>query len=87
MLKLYGDRITELHIRQSKGGTWTEVLGPGDIDYPALVAALAEMDVGPHVVLEQAVEEGTPHTLDARWWTHRRSLDYLREVFTPLFTF
>ena len=85
VLKLYGDRITELHIRQSENGTWTEVLGPGDIDYPAFVAALVEMDVRPHVVLEQAVEEGTPHTLDALA-AHRQSLDYLREVFTPLFT-
>ena len=84
ILKLYGDRITELHVRQSDGGTWTEVLGPGDIDYEAFVAKLVEMDVRPLVVLEQAVEEGTPHTMDALA-AHRQSLDYLREVFTPLF--
>ena len=84
ILKLYGNRITELHIRQSDGGMWTETLGPGDIDYPAFVAALVELDVRPLVVLEQAVEEGTPHTMDALA-AHKQSLDYLREVFTPLF--
>ena len=85
ILELYGNRITELHVRQSEGGTWTEVLGPGDIDYPAFVAKLVEMDVRPHVVLEQAVEEGTPHTLDALA-AHKQSLAYLRDVFAPLFS-
>ena len=31
--RLYADRISELHIRQSKDGIWTEAFGPGDINY------------------------------------------------------
>jgi len=38
VLKLYGPRITELHLRQSQNGVWTEAFGPGDIDYPRLAA-------------------------------------------------
>jgi inosose dehydratase len=36
VLKLYGPRVTELHLRQSQKGVWTEVFGPGDLDYPRL---------------------------------------------------
>ncbi|MBM4095118.1 MAG: sugar phosphate isomerase/epimerase, partial [Planctomycetes bacterium] len=56
VVKLYGPRVSELHLRQSDGGPWTETFGPGDIDYPALVEQLARLGIKPHVVLEQAVE-------------------------------
>jgi inosose dehydratase len=81
--RLYGKRVVELHLRQSKGGVWTETLGPGDIDYPALVKLLAAANLKPLVVLEQAVEAKTPKTLDAVA-AHKESLKYAREVFQPL---
>ena len=55
--KLYGRRITELHLRQSRGGIWSETLGDGDLDYPALAEYLSSLGVKPHLVLEQAVED------------------------------
>ncbi|MCP5538606.1 MAG: sugar phosphate isomerase/epimerase [Akkermansiaceae bacterium] len=65
-VRLYGDRVVELHLRQSAGGVWTEAFdGAGDIDYGRLAAALAERKILPHLVLEQAVEEKSPRTLDA----------------------
>ena len=65
--KLYADRVSELHLRQSQGGTWTETfVTKADIDYDKIMAILRSDKGFPadcHVVLEQAPENGTPHTL------------------------
>ena len=64
-VQLYLPRIVELHLRQSTGGAWDEVFRTtGDIDYQRLFRTLAENDVHPHLVLEQAVEGESPETLD-----------------------
>jgi inosose dehydratase len=79
----YGARIAELHLRQSRGGVWSEVFAPdGDIDYGRLASWLQQHGVRPHLVLEQAVEAGTPKTLDAVT-AHRQGLDGVRRVFGP----
>ena len=83
ILKMYGERITELHIRQSSNNVWTEVLEDGDIDYRAVVSTLAGLGLKPQLVLEQAAEEGTAHTLTPLE-AHRRSVAYAREVFAPV---
>lgn len=83
IVKLYGRRVSELHIRQSRDQIWTEVLGEGDIDYARLVTLLTAFDVRPLLVLEQAVEAGSPHTLNAVE-AHRASVAYARQVFAPL---
>lgn len=77
---LYADRIVELHLRQSQDGIWREVFGPGDIDYPRLADTLLARGVRPHLVLEHAAEEGTPHTMNPIELT-TRSLAYAEEVF------
>lgn len=64
VLKLYGSRISELHLRQSRDNIWTETFGDGDIDYPALANHLLKIGVCPHLVLEQAVEASSPKTVD-----------------------
>jgi inosose dehydratase len=83
VVELYGSRVRELHLRQSRDGIWAETLGPGDIDYEALAQALARKRVKPHLVLEVAVEQGTPKTLDPVA-AHRQSADYARRVFAAL---
>lgn len=83
VIEMYGDRITELHIRQSKDQVWTETFGDGDIDYAGVVDVLKRKNVNPLLVLEQAAEEGTPNTmtpLDA----HIKSQQAVRKVFAPL---
>jgi len=80
IIKLYGDRITELHIRQSENGVWTETFGDGDIDYTSIVETLTTMGIHPLVTIEQAVEENSPNTMDslaAHKISHRRA----RETF------
>jgi inosose dehydratase len=80
VVKLYGSRITELHLRQSKDGVWTETLCDGDIDYQALAKRLLEIGIRPHIVLEQAVEKGTPKTMTSLE-AFRKSTQYARAVF------
>ena len=82
IIKLYGYRIVELHIRQSKGGVWTEAFGDGDIDHDRLTKELVKLGVSPMVTMEQAVEGKTPHTmngLEAHKISHARA----RKVFAP----
>lgn len=80
ILKLYGSRVSELHLRQSTGNVWSEAFGDGDIDYRALVRKLVEINIRPLLVLEQGPEGETPQTLDVAE-VHRRSVHYVREVF------
>ncbi len=83
IVKLYGKRISELHLRQSKDGVWTEAFGPGDIDYPAFGDAVGQTGVRPHIVLEQAIENGSPDTMEPLE-AFRRSTDYVRRLFADL---
>jgi inosose dehydratase len=80
VLKLYGPRITELHIRQSKDNIWTETFCKGDIDYRALAKYLLTIGVRPHIVLEQAVETGSPKTMTTLE-AFEKSAQYARRVF------
>lgn len=79
IVKLYGERIIELHLRQSHGGIWSEVFEAGDIDYPRLMEAMQRLRLSPHMVLEQAAEEGTPQTMTAVE-AIAKSLAYTREL-------
>jgi len=80
VLKLYGSRITELHIRQSKNNIWTETFCEGDIDYQALAKQLLDINVRPHLVMEQAVEAGTPKTMSTVE-AFQKTSQYARKVF------
>lgn len=60
---MYAPRIVELHLRQSRDGVWTEAFAlEGDVDYRRLFADLDRRGLAPHLVLEQAVEAGSPQT-------------------------
>ncbi len=83
VLKLYGSRITELHLRQSVNNVWSEAFGEGDIDYPRLAVLLQRIGVSPHLVLEQAIEQSTPKTMNAVE-AHRKGGDYARRLFAAL---
>jgi inosose dehydratase len=84
VLKMYGKRIVELHIRQSEGGVFSETFGAtGDIDYTRLVAELKKMNIRPHLVIEQCIETKSPNTLDPVT-AHIKDLAAIQEVFKPL---
>lgn len=80
VVKLYGSRVVELHLRQSKDGIWSETLDVGDIDHERLAAELRKAGAKPHLVLEVAVEKGTPKTMSPAE-AHRRSAAYARATF------
>jgi inosose dehydratase len=80
IVKLYGNRIAELHLRQSKGGIWQETFGPGDIDYNRLASVLKNMNVKPHLVLEQCLEKTSPNTTNAIE-AHKADMVYVKQVF------
>jgi inosose dehydratase len=80
VVKLYGPRITELHLRQSQNNIWTEAFGPGDIDYLRLADCLMKIGVKPLLVLEQAVEAGSPSTVNAVE-AFKKSTQYARQIF------
>ncbi len=64
VLKMYGHRIAELHIRQSDQGIWKETFSAkGDIDYSRFAAYLKKMGIKPHLVIEQCVEATSPNTM------------------------
>ncbi|WP_162052195.1 sugar phosphate isomerase/epimerase family protein [Pontibacter pamirensis] len=81
IMRLYGNRIAEVHLRQSKNGIWSETFGEGDIDYEQLANELLSLGVRPHLVLEQCVEEQTPNTMDAVT-AHKNDLQYASRVFS-----
>lgn len=84
VLKLYGKRIVELHIRQSVAGVWAETFSAtGDIDYPRLVREIKTLGIRPHLVIEQCLEDKSPNTLGAVE-AHIQDLAAVREVFKPL---
>lgn len=81
ILKLYGKRITELHLRQSVDGIWAETFsGKGDIDYSRIAAYLKRLNIRPHITIEQAVEAKSPKTMNATE-AHRISAVNARKVF------
>ncbi len=75
----YQDRVVEMHLRQSRGGIWTETFSlEGDIDYRRLIEQLAEEGIHPHMVLEQAIEADTDVRLGVVG-AHARSFQELSE--------
>jgi inosose dehydratase len=80
VLKMYGNRIVELHLRQSVNGVWSESFGAGDIDYQRFANELKAMKLRPHIVIEQCVEAKTPNTMDGVE-AHIKDLAMIKEVF------
>jgi inosose dehydratase len=81
VLEHYGDRVVELHLRQSKDGVWTEVFSAeGDIAYGRVADWLRRRKVHPQLTLEQAVEAKSPKTIDAVS-AHREGVRAVRALF------
>lgn len=80
VLKLYGKRVVEVHLRQSKDGIWSETFGEGDIDYVKLAREFSALNVSPHLVLEQCIEKQSPNTMDAVE-AHREDMKYASRIF------
>jgi inosose dehydratase len=64
IVSLYAERIVELHLRQSHNGIWSEVFEKWRYRLFPAGEYLQRKGLKPHVVLEQAIEAGTPHTMN-----------------------
>jgi inosose dehydratase len=83
IVKLYGSRVVELHLRQSKNFIWTESFGEGDVDYLRLIEYLKQNKIRPHLVLEQAIEKGSDNKLSPLE-AHQKSIKNIRRMFRDI---
>ena len=61
-LRETGDRLLELHLRNSHQGVWAEDFGPGDIDYQGVADYLRKISFNGYLVVELAYEKNTQIT-------------------------
>jgi sugar phosphate isomerase/epimerase len=80
-IKTYGHQMVYMHIRdQYKDGTWTEYVGEGATDFPAIAAALRSVDFRGRAAIELAFpQDFTPKYALAEDW--KRSRDYVKTTF------
>jgi len=80
LLKEAGTRLAALHLRNSKGGVWTEDFGEGEVDYTAVAAYLKQQNYRGYLVVELAYDKATEPTrsLEANL---KRSCEYTRKIF------
>jgi inosose dehydratase len=57
-----GDRLVELHLRNSRQGIWMEDFGPGDVDYQQVADYLRGISFNGYLVVELAYEKSTEIT-------------------------
>ncbi|REG82713.1 sugar phosphate isomerase/epimerase family protein [Algoriphagus antarcticus] len=81
ILRMYGDRIVELHLRQSTDGIWDETFSAsGDIDYFEFAQQLKNKKIKPHLVIEQCLEAKTAGQMDVVT-AHQKDLAVVKNVF------
>ncbi|MDR2705255.1 MAG: TIM barrel protein [Planctomycetaceae bacterium] len=81
-IKLYQDRIFEVHLRQTVNHVLCEAFEDGDIDNVRLANELRKLKTPPHLLIEQSpVDSETPKTISADE-SIRRSIAYVRRVFS-----
>lgn len=79
VLKEFGNRVVDWHLRQSQDGIWTEDLTYGDIDYQ-WIAQYAQAHNLPQIyTVELALENGTIVTRSGIE-NHRRSRAFVRRL-------
>jgi inosose dehydratase len=80
LIREAGKRIGDIHLRNSQAGVWTEDLGPGEVDYPAMAGYLKEIGYDGFVSVElgHAKETKITRTLEENL---RRSREYAEKIF------
>jgi len=78
-IRRHGSRMNYVHLRDSKGGSWTEALGEGEADYASLAGALEHVGFDGWLVLELLFEPGFRETRPIGESLHR-SREHLRST-------
>ncbi len=75
----YGHRMTYMHIRDhDANGKWTEAVGEGVINYPAIAEALHKINYKGWAAVELAYEKAPLKPLRENWKTSR---EYVKDTF------
>jgi sugar phosphate isomerase/epimerase len=78
-IKTYGHKMVFMHIRDQKAdGKWTEAVGEGVIDFPAIAKALKEINYKGKAAIELAFDAPPIRTVREDW---KLSREYVRKVF------
>jgi sugar phosphate isomerase/epimerase len=78
-IRTYGNKIVYMHIRdQGQDGKWTESVGEGVTDFPAIAKALDEIDFKGEVAIELASDIAPVNPMKENWKVSR---EYVRKVF------
>jgi len=80
LLKECGPRLYGLHVRNSRGGVWTEEFGDGDIDYRPVAQHLRDAGFTGYLSVELAWDKETPVTRPLEE-SLRRSREYAERIF------
>ncbi len=78
-IKTYGHQMVYMHIRDQKAdGKWTEAVGEGVIDFPAIATALKEINYRGRAAVELAFDSPPVRPVKEDW---KLSRQYVRRVF------
>lgn len=78
-IKTYGHQMVYMHIRDQKAdGKWTEAVGEGDTDFPAVAKALKEINFKGAAAVELAFDTSPARAVKEDW---KQSREYVRKVF------
>jgi sugar phosphate isomerase/epimerase len=78
-IKTYGHKMVYMHIRdQDANGKWTEAVGEGVTDFPAIARALQEISYNGKAAVELAFEGQPVKPVRQSWKTSR---DYVNKIF------
>ncbi len=78
-IKTYGHQMVYMHIRDQKAdGKWTEAVGEGVIDFPAVAKALKEINYSGRAAVELAFDAPPVRQVKEDW---KISREYVRKVF------
>lgn len=78
-IETYGHKMVYLHIRdQYANGKWTEAVGEGATDFPAIAQALKKVNFNGRAAIELAFDAPPVNPVRESW---KKSRDYVRKVF------
>lgn len=78
-IQKYGKQMVYMHIRdQDAEGKWTEAVGEGVMDFPAIAAALKEINYKGRAAIELAFEGPPVNEVRETW---KKSRAYVNEIF------
>ncbi|HEX8037880.1 MAG TPA: TIM barrel protein [Chryseosolibacter sp.] len=78
-IRTYGHKMVYMHIRdQHENGMWTEYVGEGVTDFPAIAKALKEINFKGEAAIELASDIPPVNPMKENW---KNSREYVREVF------